>query len=223
VTHPTVVAVHDIGEANGFAFLVMDLAVGTLADHIKRRHDWRELVGMFVDLGRGVASVHAAGFTHGDIKPSNILLDGNGRALLADFGIASASADTSERRHAGSRSYMAPEQQIGEPPDPASDQFSFCVTLWEALHGVRPWDSNLPAHVRERPPKRRSGRAPASLDRVLQRGLAVEPRLRFESMGALVDALIDVSTETDRRRARWRSVAIALASVALAGMLDRCI
>ena len=88
------------------------------------------------------------------------LIDGTGRALLADFGIASASNDRSERRYAGSLPYMAPERQIEEPPDPASDQFSFCVTLWEALHGVRPWDSNWPERVRERPPKRRSGRAP---------------------------------------------------------------
>ena len=223
VTHPNVIAIHDIGEVDGFAFLVMDLGVCTLANHIKGRHDWRELVDMFIELGRGVAAVHAAGFTHGDIKPSNILLDGNGRALLADFGIASASADTSERRYAGSLPYMAPERRLKAWPDPLSDQFSFCVSLWEALHGVRPWDSNLPEYVGERPPKRpRSGPAPASLDRVLLRGLAVDPRQRFENMSALVDALIDVSTETDRWRARWRSISIALASVALAGMFDRC-
>lgn len=222
VVHPNVVAIHDMGQADGFAFLVMDLAAGTLVKYMKRRHDWREIVGVFVQLGRGVAAVHAAGLAHGDIKPSNILFDSTGRPMLADFGLASASSDTSERPHGGSLNYMAPERLDGSFPDGASDQFSFCVTLWEVLHGVRPWPSNLSEAVAERPPKRGKTRLPASLDRVLLRGLAVEPRLRFESMGVLVDALIDIMTETGRQRACWRSVALALAGFALAGVLDRC-
>ena len=119
---------------------------------------------------------------------------------------------------------MAPERFAGQPPDAASDQFSFCVTFWEALHRVRPWDSNAAAHVGSHAPRRgrQGSEVPASLDRVLRRGLAVDPRDRFDSMGALVDALTDVMTKPERRRAWGRTIAITLASLALAGLLDRC-
>lgn len=223
VAHPNVVAVHDVGDVDGLGFLVMDLMPGTLAEFMGGEHGWREIVDIFVQVGRGLAVVHAAGIAHGDIKPKNILLDSDGRPLIADFGLASASPDPAQR--GGTRSYMAPERIAGAPPDAASDQFSFCVTAWEALRRVRPWDSNTATSV-SRPPARR-GRPretiPASLDRVLLRGLAVDPRARFESMGALVDALGDVGNQVDRRQARRRSIAtITLASLALAGLLNQC-
>jgi serine/threonine protein kinase len=224
VTHPNVIAVHDVGDANGVAYLVMDLAHGgTLVEYMRAPHDWREIVSVFVQVGRALAFVHAAGLAHGDIKPSNILIDRDGRPLIADFGLASASVDSGTKHHGGTAHYMAPERHAGHPPNAASDQFSFCVTCWEALHGVRPWETTTDADVRGHVPRDgRSRPVPALVHRVLRRGLAVDPRDRFESVGALVEALTDVINADARRLTSWRTLAAVLASVALAGLLDRC-
>jgi formylglycine-generating enzyme required for sulfatase activity/tRNA A-37 threonylcarbamoyl transferase component Bud32 len=169
LTHQNVVGIHDVGVHDGRVFLAMEyLAGGTLREWMAaKKRPWREVVKMFIEVGRGLAAAHAEGLVHRDFKPDNVLLDRTGTPKVADFGLARlsgpASADsgedvTAEIRGssdssssddvpltrtgslAGTPAYMAPEQFRGKATDGRTDQFAFCVALHEALYGVRPFD-----------------------------------------------------------------------------------
>ncbi|HEY7375739.1 MAG TPA: serine/threonine-protein kinase, partial [Polyangia bacterium] len=168
LAHPNVIAVYDVGIFDGQIFLAMEfLSAGTLRSWLADRpRGWREVLDVFVAAGRGLAAAHAAGLVHRDFKPDNVLLDKEGRPRVVDFGLARdaagapaddhggetharAAAETTSGTHLGTLTrkgaimgtpaYMAPEQITGEATDARTDQFSFCVTLWEALHGERPF------------------------------------------------------------------------------------
>lgn len=148
VTHVNVVQIYEVGEdETGRPFLVMALVEGqSLGEWLEasRRH-WTEVVEVMCAVGDGLAAIHAQGVVHRDVKPENIVIDKDGTPKLVDFGIASvgeAAARSSEepatyRTIAGTVGYMAPEHYEGLA-DTRSDQFSLCVTLYEALHGLRP-------------------------------------------------------------------------------------
>jgi serine/threonine protein kinase len=124
---------------------------------------------------------------HGDVKPGNMLVGHDGRAYLADFGLAETLVPgrqpTNLGRPRGTLLYMAPECRDGGEIGPHSDQFSFCLSLWEALCGERPEGADLsPAR----------GDVPTQLEQVIRRGLSARPRDRFPEMGELPDALVKV-------------------------------
>jgi serine/threonine protein kinase len=157
--------------------------------------------------GEGLAAAHAADLLHRDFKPGNVMLGDDGRVRVMDFGLARvrASTVTPETEESqpgpireglavpitradtilGTPGYMSPEQCEGEEVTEAADQFAFCVSLWEALYGERPFEgrSFLPyyTHVvagnRRPPPKGRT--VPSWLRRVCERGLSVEPAQRW--------------------------------------------
>jgi formylglycine-generating enzyme required for sulfatase activity len=217
---------------------------------------WREIVKLFVAAGRGLAAAHAAGIVHRDFKPDNVLLDKDGRARVVDFGIAreaggAADDETSEAmtsdpaahlgESSGSRplltltktgvligtpAYMAPEQFLGERGDERSDQFSFCVALYEALYGQRPFagDDMLSISVnvtqeRLRPLPKDHG-VPAWVRRVIVRGLRVNPTMRWPSMSALIEALQDDPALKARRRIiAVGGAAVVAISLAAAGQV----
>jgi len=164
--HPAVVAVHDVGLAAEGLFVAMQLVDGsTLAAWLEGApRSPREILHVLVEAGRGLAAAHAAGIVHRDVKPSNILIDRAGRALVGDFGLARTAEDgdgdpaagpaprpaperaslldeTLTRAGAvmGTPVYMAPEQHRGEPADERSDQYGFCVSAWTALFGEHPF------------------------------------------------------------------------------------
>jgi serine/threonine protein kinase len=202
VSHPNIVTVHDIGRANGFAYLVMALIDGwTMAERVRDGLHWPAVVELFVQAGRGLAAAHRAGVVHGDVKPSNILVGCDGSVCLADFGL-SRTLEGPERR-VGTGEYLAPECWAGAGVDPWSDQFSFCVALWEALYGARPWTPNHEAQVLETEPAkpRPCSDVPEQLERVLRRGLAAKPQDRYPNVGALVAELALVVARTPQRRA----------------------
>lgn len=144
VDHPNVVALHDIGRDGGFSYLVMTPVDGwTMSERMRAGLGWCAVVELFMQIGRGLAAVHRAGFVHGDVKPANMLVGRNGRAYLADFGLARPRGWREHGKPGGTREYMAPERSAGENTDPCSDQYSFCVALWEALYGSRPWGSSV--------------------------------------------------------------------------------
>ena len=227
--HPNVVGVHDVGEHEGRVFVAMDFIEGvTLSDWLREQpRAWREVLDVFLLAARGLSAAHECGLVHRDFKPDNVMIDVRGRVRVMDFGLARANAPgasssssslgSSEGGAAsddeitrggsvvGTPAYMAPEQHAGLPAGPAADQFSFCVGLWEGLHGQRPFRGTSILELAtavvegnvEDPPS--SSRVPAWLRRILLRGLSVEPGERWPSMEALRHALGRGTTVRRRR------------------------
>lgn len=168
LSHPNVVAVHDVGEHAGQVFVAMEFIEGAtfsawLARPDRDRKDWRSALDILIAAGRGLAAAHEKGMVHRDFKPDNVMIDEEGRVRVLDFGLArarakSADASTDPRVDAengsldpldseitragatpGTPAYMSPEQHLGEDLDAASDQFSFCVAAYEAVYGQRPF------------------------------------------------------------------------------------
>jgi tetratricopeptide (TPR) repeat protein/tRNA A-37 threonylcarbamoyl transferase component Bud32 len=166
VAHAHVVTVYDAGELDDGVFIAMELIEGdTLASWLAAEdRAWRAIVAMFVAVGRGLVSAHAAGVVHRDFKPENVLVDKHGRAAVTDFGLAvepdpparSPSAASALDDHdqlpiaaaheltrtgvlLGTPRYMSPEQFRGGAVDARTDQFSFAVALYEALYRQPPF------------------------------------------------------------------------------------
>ncbi len=244
VSHPNVVPVHEVGQHDGQLFIAMEyIPGGTVRQWLETPRSWREIVDLFVQAGHGLAAAHAIELVHRDFKPDNVLVGEDGRARVADFGLARAivprqeddsaeytarlpevsagtrtaagsgaesrpeAASSSERASllsnkltqtgaaVGTVAYMAPEQWGGSKLDARADQFSFCVALFEALYGVRPFAGRSAGpllyniqrgQIRDPPPGRR---VPRRILKILRRGLAAEPESRFSSMLILLRKL----------------------------------
>ena len=227
LSHPNVLPVHDVGTFEGQVFIAMELVEGqSLRDwRLEQAPPWREVLRHYREAGRGLAAAHAAGLIHRDFKPGNVLLGKDGRVRVMDFGLARQAGDrgwspqsptmvgpddsqvsaitadlTGAGQVVGTLAYMAPEQFKG-PADARSDQFSFCVTLYEGLYGVRPFPRK--AHLIKSwkvSPAPKEAHVPAWLRAVLLRGLSEEPSARYPSMDALVDAL---SRDPQAQRQKW--------------------
>jgi len=219
VQHPAIVAVHDVGSVGARVFIAMELVRGTTLrgwlDSEPR--PWRDIVRVFVAAGRGLEAAHAAGVVHRDFKPENVLVDEAGRPRVTDFGLADILAGDSAGtapHSAGTPWYMAPEQLTRGAIDARSDQFSFCVALWQAVHGCHPFantESELVAAVTAGALVAAPAGAPSWLAAALQRGLAVAPADRYPSMTALL-------AELERNVAPRRSRAIVPIAVLGAGL-----
>jgi tetratricopeptide (TPR) repeat protein/predicted Ser/Thr protein kinase len=216
--HPNVIAVHDVGTFADRVFIAMEFVEGeTLGEWLRGERTWRDVVDVFGQAGRGLAAAHAAGLVHRDFKPDNVLLGKDGRPRVVDFGLArqttstpspgqpmpeliipdSALAQPLTRDGAvmGTPGYMAPEQIAGLPTDARTDQFSFCVALYEALYGKRPYGgATLRAHAEEisqgrlLPPAGDTD-VPDEVYEALSRGLSNDPAKRWPDMDALLKAL----------------------------------
>ncbi|MEM9459833.1 MAG: serine/threonine-protein kinase [Myxococcota bacterium] len=242
VSHPNVVQVFEIGEALGVLYIAMEYVKGTTLRRWQRsgERDWRHVLGMYHQAAAGLAAVHAAGLVHRDFKPDNVLVGDDGRVRLVDFGlarhrhdgsitapieIADCSVDTitSVGVAMGTPAYMAPEQFVHRTFDERTDQFAFCVALFEGLYGQRPFQgasrsAQFMAMTKGRitvPPRAES--SPPWLLRILRRGLEAEPEKRFASISALLSAL-DASC-CNRRRVQW-VVGTGLAIAAGIGVLQ---
>jgi tetratricopeptide (TPR) repeat protein len=212
LAHPNVVHVYDAGIADGRVFVAMELVEGmtlrTWLGAAPRKP--AEALEVLLRAGAGLAAAHAAGLLHRDFKPDNVLVERGAtpRVRVTDFGLALAPADDAstpaERQVAGTPGYMAPEQAAGEAIDARADEFAFCVTLWEALHGERPFDASSGSafvdSVAVGPRTQRRG-VPSWLREILRKGLRPSPSDRFPSMDALLEAI--ARRRRRRRRLQW--------------------
>jgi tetratricopeptide (TPR) repeat protein/predicted Ser/Thr protein kinase len=222
LSHPNVVQIYEIGEVEGLTFIVMEYVEGLTLGAWRREapRSRKEILAVFVAAGRGLAAAHEQNLVHRDFKPDNVMISRDGRVRVMDFGIAREDGGVAEPAPIaaelaleltatgvmmGTPAYMAPEQFRGEKTDARTDQFSFCVALWEALHGERPFagrtvtELSLAVSAGELTTARK-GDVPKWLHEVLVRGLAVEPERRHASMAALLKALQDDPT---RRHRGW--------------------
>jgi len=241
LSHPNVVAIHDVGTIGEQVWLAMELVEGrTLGQWLQTPRRWPDVVEVLRAAGEGLAAAHGAGLLHRDFKPDNVMVGDDGRVRVMDFGLARASTDVSEHDCSpasqessstlssrvtrvgaliGTPTYMAPEQIAGKDLAAAADQFAFCVTLWEALYGERPFHGDtsmeLAASVLagERRSPTRSRAAPGWLRRVCERGLSVDPAQRWPSMSALLDTLAK-----GRKRATLRKGLAAVGVLAVLGV-----
>ncbi len=257
VSSPNVVHVYEVGEIESEMFIAMEFVNGTTLTRWQsaESRSWQETLQMYLGAGQGLLAAHQAGLTHRDFKPDNVLVGSDGTPKVADFGLARLGGDeegaaaaerdlldshnahnavtpnlmalTQEGMMVGTPLYMSPEQHLGEPADRRSDQFSFCVALYEALYDERPFaGKTLPSlrHnvVRGRLQPRPTGsRVPEPVHKALLRGLAVLPEKRFPSMQELLTALsFDEARDPAAapRARRWLSAGLvaftALSSVA---------
>ncbi|MCX4242572.1 tetratricopeptide repeat-containing serine/threonine-protein kinase [Paraliomyxa miuraensis] len=237
LSDPHVVTVHDVGEHDGQVFVAMEFVEGrTLAAWLRQaRRSWPEVLEVMLQAGRGIVAAHARELVHCDFKPDNVMLGDDGRVRVMDFGLVQAASgpktedgsgtprelpaiDPSRARAhglVGTPAYMAPEQHMGGRGTMASDQYSFCVTAWEAFHGCRPFvGETLPAlvgNILEGAIREPATRVPKWLRRTIERGMASDPARRWPSMKALLSAI-------ERRRARSRRRKWLLGGAAVVGM-----
>ena len=223
LSHPNVVQVYEVGDHDGNVFLAMELIEGpSLREWLRRApRSTREIEEVFLQAGRGLAAAHARDLVHRDFKPNNVLVGDDGRTRVVDFGLAHGpglSTDSAQPeslpRHGeritqtgaivGTPAYMAPEQFHGTPPDARADQFSFCVALFEALAGERPYALADLSQDSSRLKIRQLSSIPRRLRAPLRRGLNPDPGQRWPSMEALLRAI--TRGRSWARRARWLAV-----------------
>jgi eukaryotic-like serine/threonine-protein kinase len=166
LSHPNVVAIYDVGLHERRVFLTMEHVEGrTLDVWAAEGPSLPQVLEVFEQAAAGLAAVHEAGFVHRDFKPTNVMIDRDGRVLVMDFGLARIHDPESVSEHdstassscwkpdgsllfstltvdgvvMGTPAYMAPEQHVGDEADARADQFAFCATLYEVLLGQRPF------------------------------------------------------------------------------------
>jgi tetratricopeptide (TPR) repeat protein len=249
LSHPHVVAVHDAGVCGDGVFLALELVEGTtLADWLKEPRSWHEVLRVFREAGQGLAAAHAAGLVHRDFKPANVLVGRDGRARVTDFGLArpknqvdtageppaswgssstlDLSALTQTGALLGTPVYMAPGLLRGEAADELSDQFSFCVALYEGLYRVRPFEGRTLEELeqavnegRVRAPTRDT-QVPWWVRRAVLRGLRGRPEERFPSMEALLAALAPRAPRVRAWALAAAAITVGLLGVATASVLS---
>jgi formylglycine-generating enzyme required for sulfatase activity len=234
LSHPNIVSIFDVGEHDDQVFLAMEyLGGGTLRQWmVASKRPWREVLDMFAEIGKGLAAAHAEGLVHRDFKPDNVLLDKSGKPKVVDFGLVrlatgrdltsssgddlpheeppadpvdgAASGLTRTGALAGTPAYMAPEQFLARSIDARTDQFAFCVALFEALYGVRPFegenvialaDSVIDNRVR---PALKNNDTPGWVRACVLRGLSSDPGRRYAGVAEL---LADLGNDP---AVRWR-------------------
>ncbi|MCA9651884.1 MAG: serine/threonine protein kinase [Myxococcales bacterium] len=253
LAHPNVIHVYDVGTVEDGVFIAMELVDGrSLSVWLaEEQPPWREVLHKVVDAGRGLAAAHAAGVIHRDFKPENVLVGEDGRVRVVDFGLAGgpAALDTGSQESEldrdtgdlhgpsgsltrtgtllGTPKYMAPEQESGAVANARSDQFSFCVALYEALYGYPPFAGDTISEYRDNVRRGRVLDPPTGtkvrpwVHALLVRGLAIDPADRHPALDPLLDRLEEALVEPEavrrrRRRARLLTAMVGTTAVLLA-------
>ena len=204
LSHANIASVFDYGEHDGRRFIVMELAPGHDLGTILReqgRMSPDRAVRIAAQICEALSHAHAAGIVHRDVKPANVIVDGNGRVKVTDFGIARAAGDarlTATGSVMGTAQYISPEQASGQEVGPATDQYSMGVVLYEMLTGEVPFSGDSPLAVAMRhssdpipPPSHKVPVVPPELDAVVARATEKDPSRRYPDARALGAAMVD--------------------------------
>jgi predicted Ser/Thr protein kinase len=234
LSHPNVIGVFEVGRHGGALFVAMEFVRGqTLRQWLTGSPTAPEILDAYLQAAAGLAAAHEAGLIHRDFKPDNVMLGEDGRVRVLDFGLAAAAGEAvaPENRPPesgldtkltvtgtlmGTPGYMAPEQLEGLPANAASDQFSWCVSLWEALYGERPFEGDDMAtrleSIEAGPPEPSGVELPSGIRQALRRGLARDPSDRWPCVDDLVHE-VQRHLHRKSRRARVAGVGLLVASL----------
>jgi serine/threonine-protein kinase len=225
LTHPNICAIHEVGEADGAPFIIMEYVAGWPLNQIIRERvpPLRDSLAYALQIADALDHAHRHGIIHRDLKSSNVVIDENGRPTVLDFGLArrlpSAGGDrslestiTSLGALAGTLSHMAPEVLRGQTADARGDVWALGVVLYELVTGQLPFQGRTPfetsSAILGEPPRPMSRRVPLALRLVIERCLVKEPNGRYQTASAVRDALSAVA----RRRA-WPVIGRLIISV----------
>jgi non-specific serine/threonine protein kinase len=220
LSHPNIVTIHAVDEADGIHFIVMELVEGeTIRARAQRAPlPVEEIASFGAQVADALAAAHAVGLVHRDIKSANIVVTPQGTAKVLDFGIAKQVADSARPsggqetivEHTlpgtilGTPAYMSPEQAKGEPVDARTDIFSLGVVLYEAATGRLPFEGasslgvlHAIATVEPQPPSRLRSELPPEFDSILARAMAKDRDERYGSARELADALVGLREGAD--------------------------
>src|SRR5438067_6648457 len=210
LAHPNIVTVIDRGEQEGRQFIVFEYVDGMNLKELMTQEgplSPREAIELALQVARGLSFAHDQGLVHRDVKPQNVLLDGDGRAKVTDFGIAHAvdvDGMTITGTIMGTSNYIAPEQARGQPVDEQTDVYSLGCVLYELLAGEVPFDGdNFVAvamrHVNDPVPSVREVRpgVPPHLDWAIRCAMAKDHGERFDSMADFAAELEACHAELD--------------------------
>jgi len=241
LSHPNIVAVYDVSEEGGAAYIVMEYVVGrTLEQSLGGQapfHSVQEALRIVAECADALDYAHGRGVVHRDIKPANIMLQSDGSVKIADFGIAKAARFTQLTRTdciVGSPHYMAPEQWRGEAATGWTDQYALAAVAYTLLTGRRPFESDSAAALAaaclyEEPPvaTKLNPALPPAVDDVFRKALAKMPASRYETCGQFAGALraaceyaapapVVVRPRPAAARSNWLVAAVACAVIAAA-------
>ncbi len=248
VSHPNVIAVHDVGGDRARLYIAQEFVRGVdLARWLEQPRGQADILGVFVQAAHGLAAAHAAGIVHRDFKPANVLVGDDGRVRVLDFGLAREAATaepsaidvmaetgaggalatplTAVGAVMGTPLYMAPEQHHGEVCDARGDQFGFCVALYDALYrelpfaGTTRYEIAMEVSAGNVRPAPKGTRVPTWLRDVVCRGLRARPSDRFATMNELIDALGRDVSGRRRRRIAIAAGVVAVAAIAVTSYL----
>ncbi|MFN2270873.1 MAG: Stk1 family PASTA domain-containing Ser/Thr kinase [Anaerolineae bacterium] len=200
--HPNVVTVYDVGQDGDHHYIVMEYVQGQDLKTLIRQQGQLgvgEALDIAIQISAGVGHAHKSGVIHCDVKPQNVLVTQDGRAMVTDFGIARALSEsglTESDTVWGSPLYFSPEQAAGDPPSPASDVYSIGVVLYEMLAGKPPFQAEKTAalalmHMRDEPAPlaARNPQVPPQLDWIIRKVMAKEPAARYRNAEQLARVL----------------------------------
>jgi serine/threonine-protein kinase len=227
VVHPRLAVVHEAGEADGRAFIAMELVRGRSLERVLAegssggRLPVSEALRIARGIAEGLAAAHAHGVVHRDLKPDNVMIDDEGAVKVLDFGVArllampdgaSLSTLSTEGAILGTPGYMSPEQSYGQRVDARADVFALGALLYEMLTGSKAFTGETAFHVllatnRDEPPPPSRG-APGvgrALDQLVARCLAKDPKRRVATAAEVRDAIaaVEANPRAEPKKRWW--------------------